>query len=289
MRYSHSKILSTLFITAAAAASAQADPAASDKSRYHLFNPTPRDQMREMSTDRPDLTESPYTVDAGHFQVEMDLVSFTRDRHNPERNDTKVESWTFGNVNLKAGLANNLDLQVIAPVHVTMRTTAAGSVTRNSGFGDITLRLKANLWGNDRGATAFGVMPFLKLPANQDDLGNTAFEGGVILPFAVALPGGWAMGVMAEFDFLEDAIGSGYHIDCIQTITFSHDIVGNLGGYVEFASAITNDDESEWIATVDFGLTYAVTEDIQLDAGVNLGVTRAADDVNPFLGLSWRF
>lgn len=29
-----------------------------------------------MSTDRPDKTESLYTVDAGHFQFEADLVSF---------------------------------------------------------------------------------------------------------------------------------------------------------------------------------------------------------------------
>jgi hypothetical protein len=43
------------------------------------------------------------------------------------------------------------------------------------------------------------------------------------------------------------------------------------------------------IGTVDAGFTYALTEDIQLDAGVNIGVTRAADDWNPFLGLSWRF
>ncbi len=46
-----------------------------DKSRYHLFNPTPVGRMREMSTDRPDKTESPYTVDAGHFQWEMDLAN----------------------------------------------------------------------------------------------------------------------------------------------------------------------------------------------------------------------
>ena len=35
--------------------------------------------MREMSTDRPDKTESPYTVDAGHFQIEWDLFNFERD------------------------------------------------------------------------------------------------------------------------------------------------------------------------------------------------------------------
>lgn len=40
-----------------------------DKSGYSLFKPTPRQFMRELTTDRPDQTESPYTVDAGHFQV----------------------------------------------------------------------------------------------------------------------------------------------------------------------------------------------------------------------------
>jgi hypothetical protein len=40
---------------------------------------------------------------------------------------------------------------------------------------------------------------------------------------------------------------------------------------------------------VDFGLTYGLTDDIQLDAGINIGVTRSAEDFNPFVGLSWRF
>jgi hypothetical protein len=40
---------------------------------------------------------------------------------------------------------------------------------------------------------------------------------------------------------------------------------------------------------VDFGLTYELTPNIQLDAGINVGVTKAAPDFNPFVGLSWRF
>lgn len=49
-----------------------------DKSIYHLFNPTPVSKMREFVTDRPDRTKSPISVDAGHFQLETDLVSLTR-------------------------------------------------------------------------------------------------------------------------------------------------------------------------------------------------------------------
>ena len=56
------------------------DKALSRKSAYRLFHPTPTADQREMSTDRPDQTESAYTVDAGHFQLEMDLVTATFDR-----------------------------------------------------------------------------------------------------------------------------------------------------------------------------------------------------------------
>lgn len=43
-----------------------------DKSIYNIFNPTPKDKMREFDTDRPDKIETPHTVDAGHFQIETD-------------------------------------------------------------------------------------------------------------------------------------------------------------------------------------------------------------------------
>jgi hypothetical protein len=43
------------------------------------------------------------------------------------------------------------------------------------------------------------------------------------------------------------------------------------------------------VGTVDTGLTYLVSENIQLDGGINIGVTRAADDFAPFIGLTWRF
>lgn len=33
--------------------------AAQDKSSYHLFHPVPLEQMREMSTDRPDKPKAP--------------------------------------------------------------------------------------------------------------------------------------------------------------------------------------------------------------------------------------
>src|SRR4051794_22151930 len=51
-----------------------------DKRDYSWANPTPDNLLRELATDRPDATESPFTVDAGHVQIELDLVNYTRNR-----------------------------------------------------------------------------------------------------------------------------------------------------------------------------------------------------------------
>jgi hypothetical protein len=262
-----------------------------DKSRYNLFNPTPVEFMREMSTDRPDKTESPYTVDAGHFQFEMDLVSYGYDRDTSGGSDARTEALAVAPVNLKIGLFNNVDFQVILETYnfVRMIDHAAGTVRKMSGFGDVTTRLKINLWGNDSGPTACAVIPFIKLPTNQDHLGNDAVEGGVIIPLAVQLPLGWDMGAMAEVDGLGDENGGGHYASFINTVTFGHELFGKLYGYAEFFSEVSTEKGERWIGTVDFGLTYQITPNIQFDTGINIGVTKAAPDFNPFVGLSWRF
>src|SRR5262245_66185319 len=81
-----------------------------DKSIYDLFHPTPNELMREMSTDRPDQTESPYTVDAGHFQVEMDLVSGGFDRDRSGGVEFRTTGWGTLVV-MKAGLWNDGDMR----------------------------------------------------------------------------------------------------------------------------------------------------------------------------------
>jgi hypothetical protein len=270
---------------------AGAEGAVPNKDQYHLFFPTPVALMRDLSTDRPDKTESPFTVDAGHFQIEADLVSYVHDRDRSSDGDVRTDAWSIAPVNLKVGLLNDLDFQLIVETYnrVRIEDRITGSETTRSGFGDLTLRLKKNFWGNDGGATAFGVMPFLKMPASRAGLGNRSVEGGVILPWAVSLPSGWDMGGMTEVDCQQAGEGDGHHASFINLITFSHAIVGRLGGYVEFFSETSTEQNVPWVGTVDFGLTYKLTPGFQLDAGVNVGVTKSADDVNPFVGFSRRF
>ncbi len=275
------------FLAALCASTASSAP---DKAVYTAFNPTPRDQMRELSTDRPDQTESPYTVDAGHWQIELDFFNYTLDREDGIR----TETLNLAPVNLKLGLTNTTDLQMIFDSYTVEKTKTAGTRLRTHDWGDLTFRLKRNLWGNDRaepapGDTSLAAMPFVKLPLEQGDTGNHSVEAGLILPLAIELPAGFGLGLMTEFDWVADDTGNDLHLEWVNSITVSHDLGARLGGYVEFFSLIPEGGRSDWVGQLDLGLTYAVSDDIQLDAGCNFGVTRSAPDIQPFAGLSLRY
>ena len=275
-------------VLASARLSAGADEAkpSANKSDYNVFNPTPVNLMRELSPDRPDKTESPYTVDAGHFQLEMDYANYTQD----DSDGVNTRAWNVAPFNLKLGLFNNVDWQFVYDNYLHVHTVdQSGHATTQSGFGDFTTRLKINLWGNDGGRTALALLPFVKFPTSTDHLGNNSVEGGVILPLAVKLPGGWDMGLETAASDMRNEESPGHHAEFIQSITFDHALVGRLSGYGEFFSDISTTGGPGWVATVDFGLEYALGENVQLDCGCNVGVSRAADDLNPFAGITVRF
>lgn len=258
-----------------------------DKSRYNLLDPTPVNLLREFATDRPDKTETPTTVDAGHYQLEMDFANFTLDRSNGVR----TEIWNVAPFNLRVGLLNNVELSLVfdSYSHVKAEDRPARRTSTMSGVGDFTTRVKINLWGNDGGQTAFALFPFLKFPTNTGGLGNNSVEGGAIFPLSVKLPWKIDMGMQTGVGFGRNESGSNYHGEFVNSVTFSHEIIGKLSGYCEFFSSVSTERNSDWIGTVDLGLTYAVTENLQLDCGCNIGATYAADDFNAFSGISIRF
>jgi hypothetical protein len=257
-----------------------------DKSGYNLLNPVPENLIRDLSPDRPDVTESAYTVDAGHYQLEMDFANFTYDK----TGGTTTKAWDVGDFNFKAGLLNNVDAQFVYDNYLNVQTKDnSGKSTTQSGFGDFTTRLKINLWGDDGGKTAFALLPFVKFPTSTDNLGNNAVEGGVVFPLAVSLPHDFDLSLETAASFMKNAGNGGYHEEFIASASVDHRIIGKLSGFLEFLSNFTTESHAGWVGTVDTGLEYLVTKNIQLDCDCYFGLTRAAADFNPFAGITVRF
>lgn len=249
---------------------------------YDLFHPVPAGQLRDMSTDRPDTTESPYTVDAGHFQVEMSVVDFAQDRDRGSRTST----WSFGQMNLKAGLTPDSDIQFLFDTYseVGHRPGGTGAL---SGFSDITVRLKMNFWGNDGGRSALGLMPFISIPTGGG-LSGRRLAGGLILPFAMSLSDRIELGLMGEVDLVPDDVGSGYEAEWVHSATLGFDLTDQLGLYLE-AVGVAGSNGYDYEGYFNSGFTFALTRNFLLDTGLRMGLNHSAEDLGVFVGMSIRF
>jgi hypothetical protein len=254
-----------------------------EKPRYSWFNPTPEAQLRELSTDRPDATEGPFTVDAGRTQLEMDLVNHTSNR----LDGVRTKEWGAAAFNLRFGILNDLELGLfVSPYIRSTEEPRGGPRETRAGFGDVTVRTKLNFWGNDGGASALGLIADLKLPTAARGLGNESVEGALLLPVSFELGHGWGLGAMTGADIRRRATGSGRQGVWINSVTTGHDITETVAGYFEVTSETG---AGAQVSTFDAGLTLKLNAHTQLDAGVQLGLSRNADDLVVFVGLARRY
>jgi hypothetical protein len=268
---------STLF------AYAQTELPDSSKRSYSLFHPTPRTKMREFQTDRPDVTESAYTVDAGHFQVESDAYRLTFNKENGVR----TSESTFNLANLKIGLSNSTDLQLVLPFYVEEITKINGihTDTKRSGFNDFTLRLKKNLWGNDEGKTALAVMPFVNAQTGNDVEGRR-LEGGVVVPFNLELSDSWSFGAQGQFSLLRNQDRK-YDKELLNSVTVGKDLSNTTSAFVE-SHYTYNFSEKQFEIFLNGGVSYSITDNFKLDLGLNYGLKKGTDRVY-FIGYSFRY
>ncbi len=259
---------------------------------YTLFNPTPEDSLRELMTDRPDNTESPFTVDPGHLQFETTLFGYARSF--PDADGSVTDSEEFGTTNIRLGLTNSSEVNAIWQPYGTVQTHAPDPANsmRQSGTGGLEIRAKINLWGNDTfetpGATALGLLPYVSLPtARGDGVSPDAVEGGFILPYAIKLAKNFDLSLNAGIAAVHNDDTTGYRPQYLASASLGQDWTEKLSSYYEvFGQFNTPQGNAVILAS---GITYQVTKNLQFDTGINFGVTKAADRFNPFIGVSTRF
>jgi hypothetical protein len=257
-----------------------ADPASTTvpaSAPHSLFNPVPQEQMRPLVTDRPDLTESAISVDAGHLQMEMDIGVFGVDR---ATNDVEL---TLMGVNLKVGLTPSADLQLVLP---PIGLPITGGPLRPVG-NDALIRLKYNFLGNDGSDIALGVMPFVvvNLGGLDPDV-IVPLEGGVIIPFSFALPADFGLASMVQLEVNHD--GLNWQPGALISVSVGHPLpVDGFGVYVESA-ALVEPTFTDSRVLASGGVTWGVTPDMQLDIGTRIPVVGSGGAYEGFAGISIR-
>ncbi len=243
---------------------------------------------RELYSDRMSHTENPYTVDTGKLQIDWDFLQKTE---NEESTFTSVMP-----IVIKYGVTSSSELQIeIEPfVKTETRTSdeeepASAATTEHSGFGDITLRLKRNFWGNDVGHTALSLNPFLKIPTAASGVGNNHFEGGILAPYIIELPYGVDLGTALGFSYMMDHTETFHRPEGKIAISLTKDFSDNFGGVAEIATSQSLEDRPQYVTSFTLGFSYYANEQFQLNIGGEFGLTDDADDLSIVTGGAYRF
>src|SRR3954464_5378345 len=156
-------------------------------------------ELRPMDVDRPNKTNTPHTVDPAHVQIEFGAFDWA---YSKSKGATPWTSQaTFAQTNVRVGVLERLELNVIVSplLYTDGGADSNGERASASGFGDIAVGGKFNLWGNESGdapwATAMALQPQVKIPTGPDELGNGHTELFLGVPFLVNLPEGLHLSV----------------------------------------------------------------------------------------------
>ncbi len=244
---------------------------------YHLFKAVPRENMRSFALDRPDITETAQTVDAGHFQFEGDVVKWVKDTQGTSPSTINIWNGLY-----KMGLSANWDIHVGYELFNIDRDSEGNKI--DDGAGALTLRLKRNFWGNDGDKkTSFGAIPYVTFePGNAFEF-NDNIQFGVGFPFAYTISDKLGFGAQPQIDFVPDGSG-GHDLSFFQTVVIGGPVVGELDFYAEAVAFFTAGDNNYLL---NGGLIYNVSPNVKVDVATNIGLNRPSPS-RLYLGLSFR-
>jgi hypothetical protein len=274
---------------------ARGDDQAGDKAQYDLFHPVPAGAMLGMDIDRPNATNTPHTVDAGHLQIEAGLYDATQFHDRTHGGDTVTDTLALGHINARLGVTDRIEINVAVDSYNRVKSAdnIAGRTTRLSGFGDTVIGGKLNLWGNEVGddpwKSGLALQPQVKLPTAQSGIGKDHVEWAVGAPFLLNLVEGFHLELETALGEERNTANSGYVVGWQNSVSLDHVIFGALDVYLEYAMHVTREASTQPRQSIDIGFTYPVTGNLAIDSGVFIGTNKATPGIEWTSGVSFRF
>lgn len=239
-----------------------------------------------IATDRPDFVESGQVVGRGRFQFETGL-SFDRNK----QDGVKVNGMNTPAL-FRLGVADTWELRLETDGFMRARTEAPGVLsTTQNGFGDLSLGTKWQMQDSDE-ATGRPAIAWL-LHADLET-GSSAFKGQGVRPSLrmVAeweLPGDVSVGIMPGIVLEKNAEGKRYNMG-ILAITASRPLAEGWRGFIELSGQqIQSKANGGNVTTFDTGVSHLISNDIQVDAWISKGLTKAAPSIAGGIGFAIRF
>lgn len=228
--------------------------------------------------DRPSKANGTCTVPAGHWQLEVSGLDWTR----TAADGSHIDTTSLGSTLAKYGLNGSADVEIGLSPFVAV----SGPGLQASGVGDTVVRLKQQLTGPEAVLQA-AVLPFVKLPSAKHPLGNGRMEGGVAIPLSTPLANSVTLSLGPELDVLANANGHGRHFALANLANVSiaaspkWTVSAELWNQQNFDPA-----GSQHLWSADASAAYQPQPRLQLDGGVNFGLNRSTPGAELYFAAS---
>jgi hypothetical protein len=251
---------------------------------WTLLHPAPRAELRELVE-----TNGPRTADAGHLQLDVDVVQLSLAAGDArEAGEAQLELFAL---DARLGLTRRTDLQVsFVPYRRADVLHVGGAMTSGRGIGDTTVRLGLNLWGNDGGPTAAGLVPFLRIPTATGGVGSGAFEGGVAVPMTIEAPEDVEVLGRVEVEFADDRMGRrGVHPRMSFTGGAGREVIGPVDAKLEWTTTVDAEGAvMTYTHDLDAVARLAISHDLRLDLGASFAMLTETTTVRPYVQVAYR-
>lgn len=234
-------------------------------------------------TDRPDFVESSDVVGLGRQQVEVGLsLDSTSDQGVTVRNFTTPTL-------LRLGLGRTWEARIETDGLVHTRVTGPEFSDSDSGVSDASVGVKFHLQDGGEGKPGVALLLHADLPS-----GSPAFRGEGVRP-SIRMVGEWelsdttSLGVMPGVVF--DRNEQHHFTSGILAATYGVQLNQATHGFVEVAGQqlLVKDEDGGNVITFDTGMSYLLDNETQVDASLNLGLTRQSPDWTIGVGFAHRF
>ena len=199
----------------------------------------------QITTDRPDHTESSLVLSSGHIQIETGI--------------SIEDSQSNINTLFRIGIINGIEVRLNSNYLMNDNIT----VLKKSSFSDFEVGAKFKIWGESNDKTKIGFLTHLSIPSAPEVFSNNEY--------------GLLSRVLVSHDLKNDSqIGynlgynkySNYDGDLIYTIEYGR----SLGSFGVFFELFGNQSSNNSSLNFDSGIIYLIDNDKQLDLSIGRGL-----------------
>ncbi|UII31727.1 transporter [Fulvivirga ulvae] len=227
-------------------------------------------------TDRPTTTDAVKLISPGTFQIEM---GYMNTRYEDE--GIEFKSITAPNLSVKYGLAEWLELRVLAN-YLTLKVDAYDIENSLSGVTPLILSPKLKLIDQNFWIPRISLATAISFPepAKEEFQSEKINYGGRLLFEHVFNDRySWSHGFGADWDDSRETTWA-------YSSAFSVSLSGKVGAFAEIFGYFATDIPSTH--SIDAGVTYLASDNIQLDTSIGLPLNENAPDFFYSVGLAWK-